>query len=151
MVCGVHYGDNWQLCQGGHSYVYLVSPVCWRPAGGIKCGKGFLAFDAFVNLLADENGNISGPRTVLAGLGAGTTESLIAVTPFESIKTQLSETTCLGWGILLKSFIELMIANLGNHGKPSCIPATCGRRCWQEVIECAGFFTVLALFGRRRG
>ena len=64
--------------------------------GDTKCGKGFLAFDAFVDLLADESGNISGPRTVLAGLGAGTTESLIAVTPFESIKTQLSEITFLG-------------------------------------------------------
>ncbi|KAG0636301.1 mitochondrial carrier domain-containing protein [Tuber brumale] len=55
----------------------------------IKAGIRFLAFDTFVSLLADESGNISGQRTVLAGLGAGTTESLIAVTPFESIKTQL--------------------------------------------------------------
>ncbi|KAI5806351.1 putative mitochondrial tricarboxylate transporter [Geopyxis carbonaria] len=55
----------------------------------VKAGVRFLAFDAFKNLLADENGNISGPKTVLAGLGAGVTESLIAVTPFESIKTQI--------------------------------------------------------------
>jgi solute carrier family 25 citrate transporter 1 len=40
-------------------------------------------------LLQDENGKISGPRTVIAGFGAGFTESLLAVTPFESIKTQL--------------------------------------------------------------
>ncbi|KAI5283716.1 hypothetical protein KEM55_001400 [Ascosphaera atra] len=39
--------------------------------------------------MADENGKISGPRTVIAGFGAGFTESLLAVTPFESIKTQL--------------------------------------------------------------
>ena len=32
---------------------------------------------------------MSGPRTVLAGFGAGVTESLIAVTPTESIKTTL--------------------------------------------------------------
>lgn len=51
--------------------------------------SGFWAFDAFKHALQDEAGNISGPRTVLAGLGAGATESLIAVTPFESIKTQL--------------------------------------------------------------
>ncbi|KAL7272731.1 hypothetical protein RUND412_004447 [Rhizina undulata] len=55
----------------------------------VKAGVRFLAFDAFKSALADENGHISGPRTVLAGLGAGATESLIAVTPFESIKTQL--------------------------------------------------------------
>lgn len=40
-------------------------------------------------MLQDENGHISGPRTVMAGFGAGFTESLLAVTPFESIKTQL--------------------------------------------------------------
>jgi solute carrier family 25 citrate transporter 1 len=40
-------------------------------------------------MLSDENGQISGPRTVAAGFGAGITESLIAVTPSESVKTQL--------------------------------------------------------------
>lgn len=50
---------------------------------------GFWSFDAFKHALQDEDGKISGPKTVLAGLGAGATESLIAVTPFESIKTQL--------------------------------------------------------------
>ena len=48
-----------------------------------------MAFDAYKALLEDSNGKISGPRTVIAGFGAGTTESLLAVTPFESIKTQL--------------------------------------------------------------
>jgi hypothetical protein len=50
---------------------------------------GFVAFDSIKSLLQDENGKISGPRTVIAGFGAGFTESLFAVTPFESIKTQL--------------------------------------------------------------
>jgi hypothetical protein len=51
---------------------------------------GFVAFDSIKALLQDENGKISGPKTVVAGFGAGFTESLLAVTPFESIKTQLS-------------------------------------------------------------
>lgn len=51
---------------------------------------GFVAFDTFKSFLQDENGKITGPRTVIAGFGAGFTESLLAVTPFESIKTQLS-------------------------------------------------------------
>ncbi|KAI5790343.1 mitochondrial carrier domain-containing protein [Pyronema domesticum] len=55
----------------------------------VKAGVRFLAFDFYKNLLADEKGNVSGPKTVLAGLGAGVTESLLAVTPFESIKTQI--------------------------------------------------------------
>ncbi len=50
---------------------------------------GFVAFDTYKTLLQDEMGKISGPRTVIAGFGAGITESLLAVTPFESIKTTL--------------------------------------------------------------
>lgn len=49
-----------------------------------------MAFDTYKALLQDEDGKISGPRTVIAGFGAGITESLLAVTPFESIKTTLS-------------------------------------------------------------
>ena len=55
----------------------------------IKAGVRFVAFDAYKNMLADADGKVSGPRTVVAGFGAGITESLLAVTPFESIKTQL--------------------------------------------------------------
>ncbi|KAE8395410.1 mitochondrial carrier domain-containing protein [Aspergillus alliaceus] len=55
----------------------------------LKAGIRFVAFDRIKSLLQDENGKISGPRTVIAGFGAGFTESLFAVTPFESIKTQL--------------------------------------------------------------
>jgi len=54
-----------------------------------KAGVRFLAFDSYKYLLSDEDGQISGPRTVLAGFGAGITESLLAVTPSESVKTQL--------------------------------------------------------------
>ena len=50
---------------------------------------GFVAFDQYQALLQDADGKVSGPRTVIAGFGAGVTESLVAVTPFESIKTTL--------------------------------------------------------------
>jgi solute carrier family 25 citrate transporter 1 len=50
---------------------------------------GFVAFDMYKSMLADAEGKVSGPATVIAGFGAGATESLLAVTPFESIKTQL--------------------------------------------------------------
>ena len=43
----------------------------------------------YKEMLADSQGKVSGPATVIAGFGAGATESLLAVTPFESIKTQL--------------------------------------------------------------
>ena len=51
---------------------------------------GFVAFDEFQRLLQDSNGDISGPRMMMAGFGAGVTESVLAVTPSESIKTSLS-------------------------------------------------------------
>ncbi|KAK8085814.1 Mitochondrial carrier domain protein [Apiospora hydei] len=49
----------------------------------------FASFEHYKRLLADENGKVSGPRNVIAGFGAGVTESLFAVTPTESIKTTL--------------------------------------------------------------
>lgn len=50
---------------------------------------GFAAYDAYTSALKDAEGVISGPSTVLAGIATGVTESVLAVTPFESIKTQL--------------------------------------------------------------
>lgn len=50
---------------------------------------GFVAFDYYKSFLADKDGKVSGPMNVIAGFGAGVTESVLAVTPFESIKTQL--------------------------------------------------------------
>ncbi|KOS22463.1 putative mitochondrial carrier [Escovopsis weberi] len=54
-----------------------------------KAGIRFVAFDQYKRLLADKDGKLTGPRTVLAGFGAGVTESLLALTPTESIKTTL--------------------------------------------------------------
>lgn len=55
----------------------------------IKAGVRFVAFDQYKTLLASSDGTVSGPATVVAGFLAGATESLLAVTPFEAIKTQL--------------------------------------------------------------
>ncbi|SCU97679.1 LAMI_0F10946g1_1 [Lachancea mirantina] len=55
-----------------------------------KAGVRFLGFDAIKNVLRDPvTGELSGPRGVLAGFGAGLLESVVAVTPFEGIKTAL--------------------------------------------------------------
>ncbi|SZF03699.1 unnamed protein product [Blumeria hordei] len=55
----------------------------------LKAGIRFVAYDQYRTMLLDANGNISRSRTVMAGFGAGLTESLLAVTPFESIKTTI--------------------------------------------------------------
>ncbi|KAG5363242.1 Tricarboxylate transport protein [Yarrowia sp. B02] len=55
----------------------------------VKAGVRFLGFDAIKGMLADKDGKVNGPRGVLAGLGAGVLESVVAVTPFETIKTAM--------------------------------------------------------------
>lgn len=46
----------------------------------------FTTYDQFKALLRDEEGKLSAPRSMLAGLGAGMMEAVIAVTPSETIK-----------------------------------------------------------------
>ena len=55
----------------------------------IKTGIRFGMNSYLKELLVDENGKLSPLRNFMAGLGAGVTEALIAVTPMETIKTQL--------------------------------------------------------------
>ncbi|KAF7316903.1 hypothetical protein HMN09_00424300 [Mycena chlorophos] len=55
----------------------------------LKAGVRFVAYDHFKNMLADSEGKVSAPRSLLAGLGAGMMEAIFAVTPSETIKTKL--------------------------------------------------------------
>ncbi|PVI06864.1 mitochondrial carrier [Periconia macrospinosa] len=54
-----------------------------------KAGVRFLSFDSIRKQLADESGALSPARGILAGMLAGTVESVIAVTPTERVKTAL--------------------------------------------------------------
>lgn len=56
----------------------------------LKASVRFLSFDVIRNILADESGRLSPARGMLAGMIAGTVESVVAVTPTERIKTALS-------------------------------------------------------------
>lgn len=55
----------------------------------VKAGVRFLAYDEFKKMLVDKDGKLSGGRSLLAGLGAGMAEAVLAVTPSETIKTKL--------------------------------------------------------------
>ncbi|KAF4611733.1 hypothetical protein D9613_003644 [Agrocybe pediades] len=55
----------------------------------LKAGVRFVSYDHFKQLLADREGKVSPARSLLAGLGAGMTEAILAVTPSETIKTKL--------------------------------------------------------------
>ncbi|PBK71550.1 probable CTP1-Mitochondrial citrate transporter-member of the mitochondrial carrier (MCF) family [Armillaria ostoyae] len=54
-----------------------------------KAGVRFVSYDHFKQKLADPQGKVSAPRSLVAGLGAGMMEALFAVTPSETIKTKL--------------------------------------------------------------
>ncbi|KAJ3811575.1 mitochondrial tricarboxylate transporter [Lentinula aff. lateritia] len=55
----------------------------------VKAGVRFVSYDHFKSMLADAEGKVSAPRSLVAGLGAGMTEAIFAVTPSETIKTKL--------------------------------------------------------------
>ncbi|KAH9988868.1 mitochondrial tricarboxylate transporter [Russula vinacea] len=55
----------------------------------VKAGVRFVSYDRFKQALADKDGKVSAPRSLLAGLGAGMMEAIFAVTPSETIKTKL--------------------------------------------------------------
>ncbi|KAG6816832.1 hypothetical protein H0H87_002481 [Tephrocybe sp. NHM501043] len=55
----------------------------------LKAGVRFVSYDHYKQMLADEQGKVSAPRSLVAGLGAGMTEAIFAVTPSETIKTKL--------------------------------------------------------------
>ena len=87
MVRWLYNSYHWQFFESWHKSV--LSCLDSQKIANGSWVIGFVAFDTYKSLLADENGKVSGPGNVIAGFGAGVTESLFAVTPFESIKTQL--------------------------------------------------------------
>lgn len=68
---------------------YYVGCTAAMAGNALKCSVRFLAFDMYRNAFSSADGTVSGPATVAAGALAGITESLVAVCPTESIKTQL--------------------------------------------------------------
>lgn len=56
-----------------------------------KAGVRFTTYDQFKSLLKDDEGKLSAPRSMLAGLGAGMMEAIFAVTPSETIKCVRSQ------------------------------------------------------------
>ena len=54
-----------------------------------KVSSRFFAFETLKNALQEPDGTMSAGKTLLCGLGAGTAEAVIAVTPMDTIKTRL--------------------------------------------------------------
>lgn len=97
--------------------------------------SGFVAFDAIKAALQDENGKISGPRTVVAGFGAGFTESLVAVTPFESIKTQLFVVTPYPQPDSIANAAVFSESTTGNRRTRACVASFTEARSYSKKEE----------------
>ena len=52
----------------------------------LKAGVRFVTFERFKAILVDERGRLSGPRAMLSGALAGIMESVLVVTPAETVK-----------------------------------------------------------------
>ncbi|GAA95915.1 uncharacterized protein L969DRAFT_92053 [Mixia osmundae IAM 14324] len=73
-----------------HGFVGLYQGVGALVAGNaLKAGVRFYSYDSFKTMLVNDEGKLTGTRSLAAGLGAGMMEALFAVTPSETIKTKL--------------------------------------------------------------
>jgi len=68
----------------------LYSGLTTLVVGSIpKAAVRFAAFNQFKEMLKDKDGKLTPLRTMLAGMGAGVSEAILAVTPMETVKTKL--------------------------------------------------------------
>ncbi|OWT38221.1 tricarboxylate transporter [Cryptococcus neoformans Bt1] len=70
------------------------SPVI--AGNALKAGTRFFTYESIRDLLRGPDGKLSTASNVLAGVGAGCVESIVAVTPSEAIKTRLIESQRAG-------------------------------------------------------
>lgn len=73
----------------GHGVLGLYKGITPLLAGSVpKVACRFAAFEKMKTVLKDDKGSLSQGRLFLAGLGAGATEAIFAVTPMETIKVK---------------------------------------------------------------
>ncbi|KAI4611300.1 uncharacterized protein J4E87_010585 [Alternaria ethzedia] len=83
-----------------------------------KAGVRFLSFDSIRNRLADEHGVLSPARGVLAGMLAGSVESIVAVTPTERVKTALIDNAKSTSAARYRGGLHATQMILHTHGLP---------------------------------
>lgn len=95
-----------QLGSGGHNTMTQISPSAvikdtlarrgitgfyrgcspFIAGNALKAGTRFFTYESIRDLLRGSDGKMSTASNVLAGVGAGCVESIVAVTPSEAIK-----------------------------------------------------------------
>jgi solute carrier family 25 citrate transporter 1 len=116
-----------------------------------KAGVRFLCFDSIRNRLADENGVLSPARGILAGMLAGTVESVVAVTPTERIKTALIDDAKSGAKTYRGGFhaFKLILSNHGIAGLYRGLLSTTMKQSATSAVR-MGSYNVLKEFSRRK-
>lgn len=143
----------------------IYSVVKHEGIGSLYTGSSFLIFGtAFKtsvrlwslhhirNQLADENGALSPAKGVLAGVLAGTAESVIAVTPTERMKTLLIE-DAKSTNKLYRSEYQALKLLLKTHGLSSLyhgLVSTTAKQASTSGIK-MGFYNVEKEVARRSG
>lgn len=89
----LEFGESPCLSHFSKAFAELPSDPRFRRASPLTAigspplpWRRFLTYDTVRDALRDSNGKITPVRTVLAGICAGAIESIVAVTPSESIK-----------------------------------------------------------------
>ena len=111
---------------------------------------GFVAYDAFRQAFAGQSEKISSTQIVLAGLGAGVFESILAVTPFESIKTQLVDDRKRTYP-RMRGFIHGALLIFQERGLPGwfqgLVPTT-ARQAANSAVRFGAYGTIREQFER---
>lgn len=95
-------------------------------------------------LLRDENGKLSFGSTILAGLAAGVSESILAVTPMETIKTKLIHDQGLAQPRYRNAIhgIKTMLAEEGIRGIYAGLAATTMKQGCNQMVRFTVYDTI---------
>jgi solute carrier family 25 citrate transporter 1 len=117
-----------------------------------KAGVRFLSFDSIRNRLADERGVLSPARGVLAGMLAGTVESIVAVTPTERVKTALIDNAKSSSAERYRGGFHATKMILQTHGLPGLYRGLVSTTMKQSATSAVrmGSYNVLKEFSRQK-
>lgn len=118
-----------------------------------KAGVRFLGFDAIRNQLRDKDGKLTTFRGAVAGMGAGVLESVLALTPGESIKTALIDDRQGANKYAGKGFngVRLLIRDYGVGVLYKGVVPVTVRQAANSTVRLGSYSTLKSLWENRKG
>lgn len=117
-----------------------------------KAGVRFLSFDSIRTRLADADGVLSPARGLLAGMLAGTVESVVAVTPTERVKTALIDNAKSSSAPRYRGGLHASSMILQTHGIAGLYRGLVSTTLKQSATSAVrmGSYNILKEFSRRK-